>query len=123
KPADAAEAARMIARLAGRTHEVCTSVSVLRREPARERAFSVVTRVTFLPLGAAEIAEYLTLINPFDKAGAHAAQEHGDRIIEKVGGSWTNVIGLPMERLAEELAAAGVLPAASALAAVLPAPP
>ena len=113
KPVDMAEARRMIDRLAGRTHEVCTSVALIAEAHAVQRCFEVVTRVTFLPLTEPERDEYLTLINPLDKAGGYAAQEHGDRIISGVDGSWTNVVGLPMEALARELAALGIHPRTS----------
>lgn len=110
KPADMEEAERMIAKLAGHSHEVCTSV-VLRCDVAGlERRFEVVTAVTFKPLNPEERRAYLALINPLDKAGGYAAQEHGDKIIAAVEGSWTNVVGLPMERLAAELSLLGVMP-------------
>lgn len=104
KPRDRATAAAMVARLAGRTHQVFTGVAL--SEPARGRIVSFVeeTRVTFRPLDAAQIAAYHALIDPLDKAGAYAAQEHAERIIARVDGSWTNVVGLPMERLGETLA-------------------
>ncbi len=108
KPADMDEARAMLRRLAGRTHEVCTSVAMICRAAGVERKFEVVTRVTFLPLTELQRDEYLTLINPLDKAGGYAAQEHGDRIIAGVEGSWTNVVGLPMEALGTELSALGV---------------
>jgi septum formation protein len=108
KPADMAEARGMIARLAGRTHEVCTSVALVCVAADVDRCFEVVTRVTFKALHEAERDEYLTLINPLDKAGGYAAQEHGDRIIAAVEGSWTNVVGLPMEALEESLAELGI---------------
>ncbi len=104
KPRDMLEAEAMLARLVGRTHEVCTGVCLCRVAPEKRVLFHVVTRVTFRPLAAAEIRAYLSLIEPLDKAGAYAAQEHGERIIERTEGSWTNVVGLPMERLREELA-------------------
>ncbi len=110
KPEDMNEARAMLRRLAGRTHEVCTSVALICEAAAVERKFEIVTRVTFLPLSEVERDEYLTLINPLDKAGGYAAQEHGDRILSGVEGSWTNVVGLPMEALTAELAALGVLP-------------
>lgn len=110
KPSDMNEAKVMIARLAGRTHEVSTSVALQCRAAGLEQVFEVVTRVTFLPLSPAEQEEYLKLINPLDKAGGYAAQEHGDRIIAGVDGSWTNVVGLPMEALADALAALGIGP-------------
>jgi septum formation protein len=110
KPADMTEARAMIDSLAGRTHEVCTSV-VLRCEAEEiEHRFEAVTRVTFKPLTPAERDAYLALIEPLDKAGGYAAQEHGDLIIAAVEGSWTNVVGLPMEALAEHLSALGVHP-------------
>jgi septum formation protein len=110
KPVDMEDARSMLRRLAGKTHEVCTAVALICEGANLFRQFEVVTRVTFKPLNEAEREEYLTLINPLDKAGGYAAQEHGDRIIASVDGSWTNVVGLPMEALAEELAALGILP-------------
>ena len=103
KPRDRAEAAAMVARLSGRTHQVFSGVAL--SEPARGRIVSFVeeTRVTFLPLDTIQIAAYHALIDPLDKAGGYAAQDFGDRIIARVDGSWTNVMGLPMERLAEVL--------------------
>ena len=104
KPPDRARAAAMVARLSGRTHQVFTGVAL--REVRRNRYVSFVeeSRVTFLPLDAAQIEAYHTLINPLDKAGGYAAQDHGEKIIAALAGSWTNVMGLPMERLAEVLA-------------------
>lgn len=110
KPADLAEAHRMITLLAGRTHEVVTAVCLIHKNQERRHEFLETTKVTFLPLTSAEIDGYLKLINPLDKAGSYAAQEHGDKIIAKVEGSWTNVVGLPMERLVEELKAIGAIP-------------
>ena len=108
KPVDMEEAESMIARLTGRTHEVCTSVVLRCDASGLEHRFEVVTAVTFKPLDAEERRAYLALINPLDKAGGYAAQEHGDKIIAQVYGSWTNVVGLPMERLAAELSQLGV---------------
>jgi septum formation protein len=121
KPLDMEEAGQMLARLSGRTHEVCTSVALICDSARVERCFEAVTLVTFKSLKPAERAEYLTLINPLDKAGGYAAQEHGDRIIAAVQGSWTNVVGLPMEALAAELALLGVSPKKEAGASRLPA--
>ena len=109
KPADMEEAHAMLTRLAGRTHGVTTSVALLQR--GREKCLEITTRVTFLPLSAEGIRRYLTLIDPLDKAGAYAAQEHGSEIIAGVEGSWTNVVGLPMEAVTEALSAAGIRPA------------
>ena len=111
KPRDLADAARTLARLAGRTHRVYTGVSLEQTDAGRAVAFVEETRVTFRPLTAGEIAEYHRLIDPLDKAGSYAAQEHGEKIIASVDGSWSNVMGLPMETLASVLAGEfGVVP-------------
>jgi septum formation protein len=103
KPADLEEARRMLQRLVGRTHHVCTGVCLTRSDPPSTVLFHELTAVTFKPLSLPEIDAYLDKIDPLDKAGAYAAQDHGSLIIETVEGSWTNVVGLPMERLAREL--------------------
>ena len=104
KPRDRSDAADMVSRLAGRTHQVYTGVCLDEADTGRRVSFVEETRVTFLPLTAQDIADYHRLIDPLDKAGAYAAQEHGEKIIAAVDGSWSNVIGLPMERLGEVLA-------------------
>jgi len=104
KPADADEAFSMIRSLNGRTHQVFTAVCVTAEAVGRAVEFTVVTDVTFQRLTDSELRRYHTLIEPMDKAGAYAAQDHGEVIIEKVTGSWTNVVGLPMERLGTVLA-------------------
>ncbi len=103
KPRDLEEAAKMLGRLVGRTHQVCTGVCLIHPERELSRTFHAITDVTFRPLDAGQIADYLTKINPLDKAGAYAAQEHGELMIERTEGSWTNVVGLPMEKLADVL--------------------
>ncbi len=104
KPANLAEARRMLKRLAGRTHEVVTGVCLMRLHPHACITFEVGTDVTFRKLTAQEIDRYLAAINPLDKAGAYAIQEFGDWIVERIEGSFTNVVGLPIERLQLELA-------------------
>jgi len=59
--------------------------------------------VLFHPLNARQIRDYLSGINPLDKAGAYAIQEHGELIISEISGSYSNVVGLPVEKLREEL--------------------
>jgi septum formation protein len=103
KPADAAEARRMLARLQGRTHQVVTGVSLMHLRAFRERTFAVSTDVTFRPLTSGQINVYLSKMNPLDKAGAYAIQEHGDTIVSAISGSFSNVVGLPVERLKEEI--------------------
>ncbi len=104
KPRDLADAAETLARLAGRTHQVYTGVCLNHADGKRVISFVEETRVTFLALDAAEISGYHRLIDPLDKAGSYAAQEHGEKIIAAVDGSWSNVMGLPMERLSTVLA-------------------
>ncbi len=103
KPRDLEEAEWMLAHLVGRTHRVITAVC-LQKFPGKKREFDVTSRVTFRELEKAAIQRYLRLIHPLDKAGAYAAQEHAGRIIRRVTGSWSNVVGLPMERLLREMA-------------------
>ena len=103
KPVDMTEAVAMLQRLVGRSHQVCTGVALCRQAPALEVRFHVITNVTFHPLTKQEIESYLAKINPLDKAGGYAAQDHGSDIIANIKGSWTNVVGLPMEALTQEL--------------------
>jgi septum formation protein len=105
KPRNAAEARRMLMRLQGRTHQVVTGVSLIHLRTYRERLFAVSTDVLFHPLAADQVNEYLSQINPLDKAGAYAIQEHGDRIVSEISGSYSNVVGLPVEQLRMELEA------------------
>ncbi len=104
KPATLAEAHAMLRRLASRAHEVGTAVCLVHERSLRAVHFTVLTQVVFHPLTDAQIAHYLSLIQPLDKAGGYAAQDHGEMIIERFEGSLSNIVGLPMERLTEELA-------------------
>ena len=114
KPADREAALEMVRTLNGRTHQVFTAVCVLGDSGEREVEFAEVTDVTFRTLSDEELRRYQDLINPLDKAGAYAAQEHGELIIESISGSWTNVVGLPMEALGKVLSEEfGVAPGAS----------
>ena len=114
KPRNLNHARAILGRLSGKVHEVCTSVVIVapNRPPA---VLSEVSRVRFRDLSDAAIADYLATINPFDKAGAYAAQgAAGGKIIVWVEGSFTNVIGLPMERVVPALAQFGIAPASNA---------
>ena len=103
KPSDAADASRMLAELVGRTHEVVTGV-VIHFPDGEIAKFTESSLVTFHALDGGEIGRYLEAIDPLDKAGAYAAQGDNGRIIQKIEGSVTNVIGLPLERTQEILA-------------------
>jgi septum formation protein len=105
KPRDLKEAEQMLSRLQGRAHQVVTGVSLIHLRSHRERLFAVSTDVLFHPLDRAQIRDYLEKIHPLDKAGAYAIQEFGELIISEISGSYSNVVGLPVERLREELSA------------------
>lgn len=108
KPHDAKEAKHMLAQLQGRTHHVITGVCLMNRGRRQQLLFAESTAVKFRRLTPRQIADYLALINPLDKAGAYAIQEHGDRIVQAIEGSFSNVVGLPLERLASELERLGL---------------
>lgn len=103
KPKNRRVAEQMLSELEGREHQVITGVCLIHLRRHRQRTFADTTRVTFKPLGADEIAEYLDQVNPLDKAGAYALQEHGEMIVQKTEGSTSNVVGLPLEKLRTEL--------------------
>jgi septum formation protein len=104
KPADLGAAYRMLNELQGRTHHVVTAICLLQLRERRRRVFAETTAVTFRRLDAVGIRRYLAKVNPLDKAGAYGIQDEGRLIIEKISGSYSNVVGLPVERLQEELA-------------------
>ena len=107
KPRSLADARRMLARLQGRHHQVVTGVCLMHLRSHRERIFAASTDVLFHPLNARQIRDYLAAIQPLDKAGAYAIQDSGEKIISEISGSYSNVVGLPVEQLREELAAWG----------------
>ena len=102
KPKDEDDARRMLNLLSGRTHEVITGVTVKTRE--EEKSFSVVTEVQFKSLTPQEIDFYIRRFKPFDKAGAYGIQEWIGYIgVISIHGSYFNVMGLPVQRIYEEL--------------------
>lgn len=102
KPVDAEHARRMLRELSGKTHQVITGVCL--KTASEQRAFSVVTNVTFKELSDAEIDYYIEKYQPFDKAGAYGIQEWIGYIgVTKLEGSYFNVMGLPVQRIYEEL--------------------
>ena len=108
KPADLDNALWMLRRLSGRSHEVWTGVRINDAARDRSRSFHEMSRVHFRKLDDQAVRNYLAKIDPLDKAGAYAAQGHGSEIIERIDGSYSNVIGLPMERTTGALRAFGV---------------
>jgi septum formation protein len=105
KPGTLEEAYGMLEQLQGRTHHVVTGLCLLHLRSHHQRVFTDTTAVTFKSLDAVKIRRYLTQVNPLDKAGAYAIQEQGDMIIKEISGSYTNVVGLPLEKLKAELPA------------------
>ena len=115
KPADLSEAAQMLRRLSGRTHEVCSAVAIYQQTSGRSAIFQDVSRVCFHRLSNETIERYLAKVDPLDKAGAYAAQGSGAEIIAKIEGSFTNVVGLPMEKTVPALAKFGIRPKSAAV--------
>ena len=102
KPVDEADAVRMLKLLSGRTHQVMTGVCLLTAE--KERCFDVTTDVTFKALTDEEIHYYVDRYRPFDKAGAYGIQEWIGYIgVTGLNGSYYNVMGLPVQRIYQEL--------------------
>ena len=102
KPKDAEDARRMLQLISGRTHQVVTGVCLLTGD--MEHSFSVTTDVTFKQLSDDEIAYYIEHYKPFDKAGAYGIQEWIGYVgVTSISGSYFNVMGLPVQRLWEEL--------------------
>ena len=107
KPADAADAARMLQLLSGRAHRVLTGVCLL-GPSGFSRAAVVSTTVTFGRLSEADIAWYVGTGEPLDKAGAYAVQGGASRFVQQIDGSFSNVVGLPMELVSGWCRAAGI---------------
>ena len=110
KPKDKNEAVAMLEQLSGRAHEVCTSVFICHLENSKATGFYETSRVCFRQLTRCAIDNYFARVNPLDKAGAYAAQGFGKEIIDRIDGSYTNVVGLPMEKTTAALAAFGIAP-------------
>lgn len=108
KPADPADAARMLGAIAGRTHIVYTGVTLRNVEWNYRETRVEETEVQMLPLTDAEIDWYVGTGEPLDKAGAYAAQGIGGVFIESIRGSYSNVVGLPLATLYQMLQRAGI---------------
>jgi nucleoside triphosphate pyrophosphatase len=101
KPQDAADAIRMLESLADRKHEVITGICLKRGEQVT--VDWAVTRVWFIPLTREEIEAYVATREPVDKAGAYAIQGLASKFIQRIDGSYTNVVGLPIETVYKHL--------------------
>ena len=107
KPSDMDDAIRMLKELNGRAHEVYSGVCFAWNGGANDHAFVDVTRVHFHRRTDEELRRYLVRIGPLDKAGAYAAQDDQGEMIARVEGSYSNVVGLPMEALEKAFIALG----------------
>lgn len=96
KPRDNGDARRMLAKLSGRVHQVITGFAVLDATTNRTIIRAVSTEVTFKPLSDVEIDAYVATGCPLDKAGAYAIQGGAAYMVERIAGSYTNVVGLPL---------------------------
>jgi len=103
KPKDLDEAVEMLSFLSGKTHEVATGVSLQCNELNIVKTFSETSSVTFKPISKQEVRLYFKEVNPLDKAGAYAIQTNADMIIDRFVGSYSNVVGLPLESLGKVL--------------------
>jgi septum formation protein len=106
KPEDAADAARMLRLLSGRTHRVITGVAIV--TATRTEVAAEVTGVRFLTLSEEEIAAYIATGEPMDKAGAYAIQGRAARWIPRITGDYFNVVGLPLALVTTMLESVGI---------------
>ncbi|GFO67013.1 Maf-like protein [Geomonas limicola] len=109
KPKDAADADRMLKKLSGVPHEVVTGFSVYDRERDAALSQAVRTKVFFKSLLQEEIDAYIATGCPFDKAGAYAIQGGAAHMVQKIDGSYSNVVGLPLCEVVETLRTLGAL--------------
>lgn len=109
KPADAADARRMLHLLSGREHSVVTGLAVLDASTGRSAVRTSVTKVLFRDLSQREIDAYVATGEPLDKAGAYGIQERGALLVERIEGCYSNVVGLPLSLLGGMLREFGIL--------------
>lgn len=106
KPADAAEAMDMLRRLSGRTHQVLTALAVIANDEMNEACNC--SDVTFADLTDATLRAYCASSEPYDKAGSYGIQGHAAQFIERINGSYTGIMGLPLYETARLLQMAGI---------------
>jgi septum formation protein len=109
KPADEKDAEEMLRQLSGRTHEVLTAVSLAHRGRGFFQTQAVRTQVSFRDLKDGEIRAYVKTGEPMDKAGAYGIQGVGAFLVQRVHGSYTNVVGLPLAETVDLLMKHGVI--------------
>jgi septum formation protein len=107
KPKDAGDARRMLKRLSGRSHRVVSGIALARLEDRYLRHRTATTRVFFRPLSRREVHRYVGTGEPLDKAGAYGIQGKGGLLVERIEGSFSNVVGFPLEKFFELWRGAG----------------
>lgn len=113
KPESLNDAAKMLKQLQGKVHSVYTAYTILRVSQGKthqHRSRVIETKVTFRPLKKSEIDSYLACGESMDKAGAYAAQGAGVALVEKMNGSYTNVVGLPLTQVIADFKSLGLAP-------------
>jgi len=103
KPGSPAEAREMLGKLSSREHKVFTGFSIIRQDRGSRISDVVESSVLFREISNDEMTWYTGTEEPYDKAGAYAVQGMGSRFIEKISGSYTNVMGLPMDEVVDAL--------------------
>lgn len=101
KPSSAAEARRMLTRLSGRAHRVVSGIALARARDGVSRVRHSSTRVVFRRLSPKEIRWYVRTGEPLDKAGAYGIQGKGGLLVERIEGSFSNVVGFPLEKFVD----------------------
>ena len=108
-PAGLEDAARILRELSGKCHEVITAVCLMHAASGRLEILTDRTEVQFKRLSPSRIADYLKRVHVLDKAGGYAIQESGEMIIKQIRGSFSNVVGFPVEQAIPILADWGIL--------------
>ncbi len=103
KPKSIEHAEKILLKLSNRKHEVISGVCLLKKSDFIHCIFTETSRVKFKKINSNIIHNYFSFVNPMDKAGAYAIQEHGEMIIDEIEGSKNNIIGLPTEKLLKTL--------------------
>jgi septum formation protein len=109
KPVDLADARAMLRRLSGQTHTVFTGLAVRRQSDGLRLEAEATSAVTFLPLDEAAITDYLGKVHTLDKAGGYSIQDRADLVVAGYRGSFSNIMGLPIETTKQILTRCGLL--------------
>jgi septum formation protein len=108
KPIDEADAKKMLQKLSNRTHQVITAIAIIDKYEDKTLINSTISKVKFKKLSDREIEDYIKTGEPMDKAGSYGIQAYGSLFVEKVEGCYNNIVGLPLNLLAEMLKSFGV---------------